>query len=62
VTHLKEGAGIVTTRAHVHYVVTEHGIAYLNGKPIRERVKALIKIAAPEHRENLTKEAWEYFK
>jgi acyl-CoA hydrolase len=62
VTHLKEGAGVVTTRAHVHYVVTEHGIAYLYGKPIHERIKSLIKIAAPEHRETLTKEAFEYFK
>jgi acyl-CoA hydrolase len=62
VTHLKEGAGVVTTRAHVHYVVTEHGIAYLYGKPIRERIKALIKVAAPEHRENLEREAFDFFK
>lgn len=44
----------VTTRAHVHYVVTEHGIAYLWGKSLRERAQALIKIAAPEHRDALT--------
>ena len=60
VTHLKEGAGVVTTRAHVHYVVTEHGVAYIFGKPIRERVKALIKIAAPEHREGLEKEMFKF--
>jgi acyl-CoA hydrolase len=62
VTHLKAGAGVVTTRAHVHYVVTEHGIAYLYGKPIRERIKELINIAAPEHREGLEKEAFDFFK
>lgn len=54
---LKPGASVVTTRAHVHYVVTEHGIAYLRGKNLKERAKALIKIAHPEHRERLEKEA-----
>lgn len=62
VTNLKRGAGVVTTRAHVHYIVTEHGVADLFGKPIRERVKALINIAAPEHREALSREAFEFFK
>lgn len=62
VTFLKQGAGVVTTRAHVHYVVTEHGIAYLYGKTLEERAKAMIKIAAPEHREMLEKEAMEIFK
>jgi acyl-CoA hydrolase len=57
VTQLKPGAGVVTTRAHVHYVVTEHGIAYLYGKPIRQRVQDLIQIAAPEHRDQLQFEA-----
>ncbi len=61
-THLKEGAGVVTTRAHVHYVVTEYGIAYLYGKNLVERAKELIKIAHPDHRERLTKEALERFK
>lgn len=56
---LKPGASVVTTRAHVHYVVTEHGIAYLRGKNLRERAKALIEIAHPEHRERLEKEARE---
>src|SRR5690554_1465022 len=56
---LKPGASVVTTRAHVHYVVTEHGIAYLRGKNLKERAKALIKIAHPEHRERLEKEARE---
>jgi acyl-CoA hydrolase len=49
-----EGAGVVTTRAHVHYVVTEHGVAYLHGKSIRERARALIALAAPEFRDELT--------
>jgi 4-hydroxybutyrate CoA-transferase len=51
---LKQGAGVVTTRNHVHYVVTEHGVADLYGKTIRQRVKALIKIAAPQFRDELT--------
>ena len=62
VTHLKEGAGVVTTRAHVHYVVTEYGIAYLYGKNLVERAKELIKVAHPYHREQLEKEAFERFK
>lgn len=58
---LKPGAGVVTTRAHVHYVVTEHGVAHLYGKTLFERAQALIAIAAPEHREQLQKEANELF-
>lgn len=50
VPRLKRGAGVVTTRAHVHWVVTEYGAVNLFGKPIRERVKALISIAHPLHR------------
>lgn len=52
---LKNGAGVVTTRAHVHYVVTEYGIANLYGKTIKDRVKALVNIAHPDHREALDK-------
>jgi len=51
--NLKEGAGVVTTRGDVHYVVTEWGIAYLHGKNIRERAMALIGIAHPKFRKNL---------
>lgn len=50
---LKPGAGVVTTRAHVHYVVTEYGIANLFGKTIKQRVKALVDIAHPDHREEI---------
>jgi acyl-CoA hydrolase len=59
VPFLKPGAGVVTTRAHVHYIITEYGIAYLYGKTIRERVKALVHIAHPDHREAIAKEYWD---
>ncbi len=61
VPFLKQGAGVVTTRAHVHYVVTEHGVADLYGRSLRERARALIGIAAPEHREMLERAAHERF-
>lgn len=57
VSTLKPGAGVVTTRNHVHYVVTEYGIADLYGKTIRQRAHNLINIAHPRHREELIKEA-----
>jgi 4-hydroxybutyrate CoA-transferase len=50
---LAPGAGVVTSRADVHYVVTEFGVAYLHGKSIRERAKALIDISHPKFREEL---------
>jgi len=50
---LKQGAGVVTSRADVHYVVTEFGVAYLHGKSIRQRAEALIGIAHPAFREEL---------
>ena len=53
---LKPGAGVVTTRGDVHYVVTEYGIAYLHGKNIRERTMALINIAHPKYRQWLLEE------
>lgn len=56
VPFLKPGAGVVTTRAHVHYVVTEHGIAYLYGKNLQQRAYALMNIAHPDHREILDRE------
>ena len=51
VPSLKPGAGVVTTRSHVHFVVTEYGVANLYGKTIQQRVKALVEIAHPDHRE-----------
>ncbi|MBC7537461.1 MAG: acetyl-CoA hydrolase/transferase family protein [Bacteriovorax sp.] len=59
VPFLKAGAGVVTTRAHVHYIVTEFGVANLHGLTLEERAKALIAIAAPEHRENLERKFYE---
>jgi acyl-CoA hydrolase len=53
VPFLKEGAGVVTSRADVHYVVTEHGVAHLFGKNLRERAEALIEISDPAFREEL---------
>lgn len=57
VPYLKTGAGVVTTRAHVHYVVTEHGVAELYGKNLRQRARALLEIAHPDHRESLANAA-----
>ncbi len=59
VTRLTPGAGVVTTRGEVHYVVTEYGVAYLHGKSVQERVLALISIAHPDFREQLIKDAIE---
>ncbi|MBK6828143.1 MAG: acetyl-CoA hydrolase/transferase family protein [Chitinophagaceae bacterium] len=55
VPFLKPGAGVVTTRGHIHYVVTEYGVAYLFGKNLRQRAKSLISIAHPDDREMLEK-------
>lgn len=54
---LSPGAGVVTTRGDVHYVVTEFGVAYLHGKTLRERATALIQIAHPKFREELMEQA-----
>jgi 4-hydroxybutyrate CoA-transferase len=54
---LKAGAGVVTSRADVHYVVTEYGVAYLHGKNLRQRAEALIAIAHPDFQDELTAEA-----
>ncbi len=58
---LKEGAGVTTTRAHVHYIVTEYGVVDLYGKNLKQRAKALISIAHPNHRESLEKAAFKRF-
>ncbi len=62
VPYLKQGAGVVTTRAHAHYIITEYGSAYLFGKNLRQRAKALINIAHPDDREGLEKACFERFK
>jgi len=62
VPFLKQGAGVVTTRAHVHYIVTEYGVANLYGQSLRRRARSLIDIAHPDHREELDKAAYERFK
>jgi acyl-CoA hydrolase len=59
---MKAGAGVVTTRAHVHYIVTEYGVASLWGKNLRQRAYHLIHIAHPDHREKLEKAAFARFK
>ncbi len=58
---LNQGAGVTTTRAHVHYVVTEYGVANLFGKNLKQRAKALIEIAHPDVREHLSEAAFERF-
>ena len=62
VPFLKQGAGVVTTRGHIHYVVTEFGTAYLYGKNLRQRAQALIEISHPDDREMLDRAAFERFK
>jgi acetyl-CoA hydrolase len=61
VSTLKPGAGVVTTRGDVHYVVTEYGVAYLFGKSVQERAKALIEIAHPAYRDELTRFAKQFY-
>lgn len=61
VPFLKQGAGVVTTRAHVHYVITEYGVAYLYGKNLHQRALALVNIAHPDHRESLEKDVIKRF-
>ena len=61
VPFLKPGAGVVTTRGHVHYIITEYGVAYLYGKNLRERARALINISHPDDRESLERSCQERF-
>jgi acyl-CoA hydrolase len=61
VPFLKNGAGVVSTRAHVHYVVTEFGVVNLFGKNLKQRAIALAGIAHPDHRENLSIEIFKRF-
>ncbi|PTX41647.1 acyl-CoA hydrolase [Christiangramia gaetbulicola] len=59
VPYLKEGAGVTTTRAHVHYIATEYGVVNLFGKNLKQRAEALISISHPDHREELSRQAFE---
>ncbi|MFM2133762.1 MAG: hypothetical protein RL156_1043, partial [Bacteroidota bacterium] len=61
VCHLKPGAGVVTTRAHVHWVVTEYGAVNLYGKNLRERAHLLTSVAHPDHREELERQVRDTF-
>jgi acyl-CoA hydrolase len=62
VPFLKQGAGVVTTRGHIHWVVTEYGSVNLFGKNLKQRGKALIEIAHPDHREKLQRAYHERYK
>ena len=59
VPYLKQGAGVVTTRAHAHYIITENGIADLYGKTLKQRVTELVKIAHPTHQEAIERSYYE---
>ena len=59
VPYLKQGAGVVTTRAHAHYIITENGIADLYGKTLKQRVKELVRIAHPNHQEAVERAYYE---
>jgi acyl-CoA hydrolase len=61
VPRLKPGAGVVTSRADVHWVVTEHGAVNLHGKNLRQRAEALISIADPQFQAELEREATRLF-
>ena len=62
VPFLKPGAGVVTTRAHVQYIITEYGVANLYGKTIKQRVKELVKIAHPNFRETIERDYFDAIK
>ena len=59
VPYLKQGAGVVTTRSHVHYIITENGIADLYGKNLKQRANEMVKIAHPDHQEWIEKAYFE---
>jgi acyl-CoA hydrolase len=62
VPYLKQGAGVVTTRSHVQYIITENGIADLYGKTLRQRVSDMVKIAHPSHQESVEKAYYDMLK
>lgn len=58
VSTLKKGADVTTSRAHIHYLITEFGVAYLYGKSLKERAKSIIDIAHPDVREQLERDVF----
>lgn len=62
VPYLKQGAGVVTTRSHVQYIITENGIANLYGKTLKQRIDEMVKIAHPTHQENIERSYYEMLK
>jgi len=62
VPYLKQGAGVVSTRAHVHYIITENGIADVYGKTLKQRVTELVRIAHPTHQETIERSYFEMLK
>ena len=62
VPFLKQGAGVVSTRSHVQYIITENGIADLYGKTLKQRAKDMVRIAHPDHQERIEREYYELFK
>jgi acyl-CoA hydrolase len=60
VPFLKQGAGVVTTRSHVQYIITEYGIADLYGKTLKQRARALVHIAHPDHRETIERSFYDF--
>ena len=62
VSQLEPGAGVTISRYHIHYVITEYGVAYLYGQPLETRVRELINIAHPKFMEELARQAFELWK
>ncbi|MEY2629685.1 MAG: hypothetical protein RLZZ469_580 [Bacteroidota bacterium] len=62
VPYLKQGAGVVSTRSHVQYIITENGIANLYGKTLKQRIDEMVKIAHPTHQENIERSYYEMLK
>ena len=62
VPYLKQGAGVVSTRSHVQYIITENGIAKLYGKTLKQRIDEMVKIAHPTHQENIERSYYEMLK
>jgi acyl-CoA hydrolase len=62
VPYLKQGAGVVSTRSHVQYIITENGIADLYGKTLKQRLNEMVRIAHPTHQESIERSYYEMLK